>query len=790
MLAKSRTPHRPAETLTAHLSATHDAALLLRARIGVLALADAVMAGRFWTIARWAALAHDAGKVADGFQEMIRGRVRNWGHRHEFLSLGFLPSLLADNELRQWVALGVATHHRPLTGDRSLSQLYGLARAKELHVTMGGVDQTAVRELTDWLRQTALAAELPVDPGAASTDLIADARQGLHALLDRWENQVCGEDGLAGVLLQGAVTMADHLSSAHGALCDDHPMDSRFVSAFVDGLSERGRTLYQHQQQAAETVGHMVVLAPTGSGKTETGLLWAAGQVADITAALGGRPRVFFTLPYLASINAITRRLGTLVEDLHLGVRDDIGVAHSRAGSYHLAAALADETCGHETDATADTATAARKATSRAAATRLFRELVRVGTPYQLMRGALAGAAHSSVLVDAANSVFILDELHAYEPRRLGYLLAMTGLWERLGGRVAVLSATLPEALVTLLTTTLRGGVTRITAPDELVPPRHRIRVRDRHLTDPETIDECADRLAQGRSVLVVANNVADARELFAALEPIAREHGHEAHLLHSRFRRMDRSRIEDALREFWNADRDERSPGLLVATQTVEVSLDVDFDCLFTSAAVLEALLQRFGRVNRKARRAPADVIIHTPRYSPRKNEEFADGVYPREPVEAALELLTAADGQTLTEHTATEWLNRIYDSTDWGRRWREQVLANQREFTEAFLTFKFPFDDRTVLAETFDRMFDGMDGLLIEDREDYTEALNTADGASGRLLAEEFLVPLPHWSAPLTQWDKTLGVRLINADYDPLLGLGEIHDREAVSYEPGVLI
>jgi CRISPR-associated endonuclease/helicase Cas3 len=69
-------------------------------------------------------------------------------------------------------------------------------------------------------------------------------------------------------------------------------------------------------------------------------------------------------------------------------------------------------------DETADNnrVSAAHKAVSRTAATRLFRELVRVGTPYQLLRGALAGPAYSSILVDAVNSVFVFDELHAYEP--------------------------------------------------------------------------------------------------------------------------------------------------------------------------------------------------------------------------------------------------------------------------------------------------------------------------------------------------------------------------------------
>src|SRR5262249_30559872 len=152
-----------------------------------------------------------------------------------------------------------------------------------------------------------------------------------------------------------------------------------------------------------------------------------------IQTAQGGQPRVFYTLPYLASINAMTERLAT-----RLG-NDSVGVTHSRAASYHLSRSVCPD---------ADTtAKAASKAVSRAAATRLFRETVRVGTPYQLLRGALAGPAHSGILIDAANSVFILDELHAYDARRLGMLLATLGFWERIGGRIAVLSATLPDRL-------------------------------------------------------------------------------------------------------------------------------------------------------------------------------------------------------------------------------------------------------------------------------------------------------------------------------------------------------
>jgi CRISPR-associated endonuclease/helicase Cas3 len=81
--------------------------------------------------------------------------------------------------------------------------------------------------------------------------------------------------------------------------------------------------------EAQLVLGHLLLRAPTGFGKTEAALLWAATQVEDLSRRTGGIPRLFYTLPYLASINAMTGRLSGEVE------KDLIGVAHSRAASWY-----------------------------------------------------------------------------------------------------------------------------------------------------------------------------------------------------------------------------------------------------------------------------------------------------------------------------------------------------------------------------------------------------------------------------------------------------------------------
>lgn len=818
ILAKSAKPDRPAESLTAHSAATLAAAIELRRRIGRIGVVAEAVGDRFWEIVALAALCHDAGKVADGFQDMVHGRVRAWGQRHEVLSLGFLPGLIGDDSARLWAAFGVVTHHRPLTqpfgGGRksSIEQMYAGRAPDAFRDMIGPVDPVVAAELADWLATTARGAGFPaapVRPGpgpAAATggaqpgpDVIAAAHELLATVIDHWrderEDEHENDYNLTAILVQGAVTLADHLSSAHGSLHTVQPIGPGFASRQADRFAAAGRKPYPHQERAEDVRGHLLLRAPTGTGKTEAGLLWAAAQVIDLMATVGGVPRVFYTLPYLASINAMTERLGQL-----LGDSGAIGVAHSRAASHHLAVAIGAE---DDPDDEARLA-AAGKAVSRAAATKLFRETVRVATPYQLLRGALAGPAHAGIVVDSANSVFVLDELHAYDPRRLGFILATARLWERLGGRVAVLSATLPAALAALITEALGARPEIVTADPGQAPSRHRLAIREPRLTDPEAVDEIAERIRAGRAVLVVANTVAQAQQLYDELEPVARERydgdGGEnsdedaAILLHSRFRRGDRSGIERRITTRYGTDAPRRTGGLVVATQVVEVSLDVDFDVLFTSAAPIEALLQRFGRVNRRGRRRPADVIVHAPTYGPRRGDrsgaEYADGIYPREPVEAGWRILRAHDGAVIDEPQAEGWLNTVY-GTEWGDRWRAEVASWCDGFRTAFLSFDEPFDDRGGLTEQFDEMFDGTEAILLQDQADYRDALKMADKpAVGRLLADDYLIPMPAYAGRMAKIDRSLGVAVIDGEYCPERGLTSVRGADRALYRPGELI
>ena len=110
------------ETLTWHSAATHEAALDIADRIGPAGvLAEYPV---FWTWVAWAALLHDAGKVAAGFQLQLKRRGQPWRERHEVLSLAYVD-LLTDSlpeRDRAMIAAGVVFHHRCLDGNGGLSE--------------------------------------------------------------------------------------------------------------------------------------------------------------------------------------------------------------------------------------------------------------------------------------------------------------------------------------------------------------------------------------------------------------------------------------------------------------------------------------------------------------------------------------------------------------------------------------------------------------------------------------------------------------------------------------------
>lgn len=742
------------ELLITHSTAVRDTVRVLAARIGgvgVLATAP-----RFWSWAEQAGLLHDSGKVAAGFQNQLQPGGEHWGHRHELLSLGFVDALFgADAVDRVMVATGVAFHHRQLYGGtRSLQAVAGPGfdweRVFGRDPQRADGQQAQVRPHVFRAFLAWFASELGVPaptPGPDDRKLWQRARDRFDELVDHWQDAE-SDDGLLAVLLQGAVTLADHAASGHVEL-------QRHMPVSVDYLKRLDDPPYPHQRAAGRVTGHIVLRAPTGSGKTEAGLAWVARQLQD----LPGEPRLVWTLPYRASIDAIADRFTKRLDPAPGETTAEVGILHGKVAQTLLARACDDDT--------APTKTMAQKATAEAAAARLFVHRLRVATPYQLLRAAVGGPNYSSLLLDQANSLFVFDELHAYDPQTFGRICAAMRLWEQLGSRVAVLSATLAPQLVAFIKDSLRQPILELSAGSGTAPDRHRLVIDSEPIDSPASLDRIRGWLAEGHSVLAVANTVVMAQRLYETLAPAAQERARgdddAAMLLHSRFRGRDRSAIEGKLmaRHGERGDDDPaRRGGLVVATQTVEVSLCLDFDRGVSEVAPVESAVQRMGRVNRRGRHPDGRVEF-------RVHAVNGPAPYPADAIDIAWHIMSEHNASALTEEALAHWLARAYESP-WGRGWLAKARDARDRFATAFLDFADPFKDRSEFAQKLEEAFDTVEVLRGEDVAEY-EAL--VSGETGHpLLAAGLLIPIrlrdrhKLAAAGLCHMDRPLSVEVID--------------------------
>src|ERR1035441_1752240 len=751
------------ETLADHSAATRDAALSIAARIGPAGLlADYP---QFWQWVSWAALLHDTGKVATGFQRQLRPGAEPWGERHEFLSLAYVNLFTAGmpEAAQEMVAAGVAFHHRCLDGARGLREKYPQDADWEKKFGTDAnpspgrpktqVTLTQHAALTAWL-----AGQLGVQrpggkPSAADRKLWERARDTFAAVKQHWSGPVPEADGLVAVLVQGAVTLADHAASAHARLDSWSPLPFGYLNNVADP--------YPHQQLAGGTDGHLVLVASTGSGKTEAGLAWPSRQMETMP----GLPKLAWLLPYRASIDAIRDRFAA---EFSCGL-DGIGVLHATTAATLRGRAVCDDGAPGPADA--------RKSRALAGAIRLFRQRVRVATPHQLLRAAMAGPKYASVLLEQANSMMVLDELHAYDPATFGRICAAMKLWERLGSRIAVLSATLAPPMIELITSSLSYPVAVHRAPPGTAAVRHRLVLDGEPLTAPVSLDRIRSWLADRHSVLAIANTVAAAQEIFRNLSAAGDRAGNDdpdaAVLLHSRFKFRDRAAIEDRIKrchpERRPGDPARRAGGLVVATQVLEVSLCLDFDRGATEFAPVEALAQRAGRVNRRGRHpdGPVEFRVHA---------SGSARPYDAAAVDAAQLALREWDGELISEQAVDDWLARAY-ATKWGQDWAAEARHHRDAFAVGFLSFTEPFADRSEFAARLEQDFDTVEVLL---RSDIAEYRDLASGPGGDpLLAAGLLIPVrlgqkgALQAAGRAALDRELDLWVIDAPYDPRTGL-----------------
>ncbi len=433
--------------------------------------------------------------------------------------------------------------------------------------------------------------------------------------------------------LAGLVTVADWIGSderyfpAEGLREDDHRLDRRAGEALAE--CGWGETAFRRdlsfgdvfsgwkpnpvQRLFCETVdapGLYVLEAPMGSGKTEAAL-YAAYRLLSTGISRG----IYFALPTRLTSNRIHVRM----EEFLRKVSGNATGTTPPARLIHADAWL--EPGGEETGVGRSWFHPSKRA---------LLYPFGVGTVDQALLSCL-GVKHNFVRTfGLAGKVVVLDEVHSYD----SYTGSLIDLFVRellqLECTVFILSATLSTRrrrrflpgsgedrrdypLISFAKRDSKGGADEVSGAMSVELPGQsgavQMELECREAGPDELITDVVDRASAGQCVVWIENTVASAQEVYRKAASARKEHGFKLGLLHSRFPAFRRKEIEKDWMDALGKSGPRPEGCLLVSTQIVEQSVDIDADHMITALAPVDLVIQRAGRLWRHQRPArPAE--------------------------------------------------------------------------------------------------------------------------------------------------------------------------------------
>lgn len=695
----------------------------------------------FWSHLFYSLFLHDFGKASAEFQEFLHGERHNWNYyRHEILSASFTESLNINEEDKRAVGLAIITHHKDV---RQLQEKYnGLGTNQDNDLILFEKKKETLKnnfnELLSYFDQIDTLSKKYLGYSLSRPEMINfDSLESKYSSTVTWylnyvEDYECGMEDekiklqtVYGVFLRGFMMSCDHLASASKYSLLHAKNDFKSLTKISDNL----RTT---QEIASDTKGDTFLVAPTGSGKTEASWLWAINNQNKLFSK-----RVFYFLPFTASINAMYKRFQ---KEYNEEDEEYVGVIHGKS-SYFLYNTLSDGTYEEKSEQVRNIRSLTRK----------IYLPYKVLTPFQIIKYFFQTKGFEMGLSELTNSLLIFDEIHAYNAHTTALILSILKILKNeYNVTVMIMSATLPTFLVNLFREELNiNNLIKLPADEIDNYTRHKVNIIEGSIFD--NLEKIRNDLEDNKKVLIVCNTIGNAQEVFELFDDVE-----NSALLHSRFIVKDRNKIESKINNL----------NLLVGTQAIEVSLDIDYDVLYSEPAPLDALIQRFGRINRKGWETNTlkDVNVCT------KGSKYDKYIYDEKLVENTISLLRDVD--VLYESKIQELLDKIY-----GEGYNEE---NQEEYDETVEGFSHVYENFTPFIndknneKSFYKLFKSYEVVPYKFHDKYLELIEKkefyeAAGYFVNISSKQFAIQNKKGNIPPIEKN----TYFIDVEYDSKLGL-----------------
>lgn len=489
---------------------------------------------------------HDYGKINDSFQKRIITRSKFNVDRevpHNVLSMLFLPDTLFEKKEEYYiVAMAIVYHHKLRD---NLVQILE-EKADIIEENIKGYEQCIAN--------------------------LSKIRNRI--IIRRINDLICNRNSKA-IIVKGLLHKCDYSSSAG--------IPSEFINDFMKTKLEELRYEWRQEDNKADwnelqkfcmnnAEDNLIITAPTGMGKTEAGLWWI------------GNHKGFFVLPLRTAINAMYERVA---EDIFKreNIEERLGLLHSDMRAYYL-----------NDDREISYIENYMECTSQMSLP------LTISTLDQLFDFVFQYPGYEYKLAQLSYAKIVIDEIQMYDTSLLAFLIYGIERIHQVGGKVAVLTATLPPFVEYELKKVLDGDCIQRDYSAQGTT-RHNIKVMDKTIDSEDIRRKYYHLIENDKSakILVVCNSIENAQSLYEELSDLS------VKLLHSKFIKKDRKKREEEIlrcgKTFSEHNHNilNKKYEIWISTSLVEASLDIDFDYLFTELNDVFSLFQRMGRCNRK---------------------------------------------------------------------------------------------------------------------------------------------------------------------------------------------
>lgn len=574
---------------------------------------------RFWIGILATVVFHDIGKVTKQFQLIVQKKLNpSKNYRHELASMPVIAEVckglgpLYKGAKVPFEALIVMTHHKPFTG-----RMFG----RESSTSPDYLPElsSAIEFGEKLLSENGVFLKLKMNNTLNPYEYYKKIYQLLlksNAMPEIREQAIFS-------LMKGLFHYADWYASGkrqpYAVTGNTENLEEELkIRAIRRGKGYESLTIFQEKAKNME--GHLIVRAPTGQGKTECGFFWALNHHQN--------EKIIYLLPTMVTSNKIYQRC---VE--YFG-KDNVGLAHGTAGYF-----LKKENEWDDQN----------QFRQMILYSKAFMKPVTVATIDQLLYAFLNWRHWALIRSNAMDARIIIDEIHAFDPYTSAIIIKTIDWLINTGAKITVMSATMPEPLIKLLSQHLpEVTVIEDSQYDKLSRNSFTFVAKPLKTMVPQILK----KFKSGNKIIVVCNRIADCQEIYKKITQKMKS-GEDVMSLHGELILKDRNVREDYLDNL-----KEDKPFLLIATQVIEVSLDIDFDCMFTQNAPIDALIQRAGRINRYGRKKDTEVFVC--------EDDLGKKPYEKEVVEKTREVMKRLKNVSLCEADFKKMVEKIYGDID----------------------------------------------------------------------------------------------------------------------------